>query len=114
MPLQHPWTITQIGKNDNGEISTRHNCLVFWRTCLYRLQRQIYKLSKTELQACIKLQGWRPLGVCCTSSGNLLVVKDSNDGKHTKVELFSNFKALQSFSMMRVGSHFILLLCFEI
>ena len=51
--------------------------------------RSINLVSGTQIQTLITLQGWRPIHLCCTSSGDLLVIMESDDGKQTKVVRYS-------------------------
>ena len=51
--------------------------------------RSINLVSGTQIQTLITLRGWRPLCLCSTSSGDLLVTMDSDDDKPTKVVRYS-------------------------
>nr|XP_022304512.1 uncharacterized protein LOC111111687 [Crassostrea virginica] len=58
--------------------------------------RSINLVSGTQIQTLIKLWGWRPLGLCSTSSGDLLVIMTSDNGKQTKVVRYSGSTEIQS------------------
>ncbi|XP_065929578.1 tripartite motif-containing protein 3-like [Magallana gigas] len=47
--------------------------------------RTVNIVKNTHIQTVIRLRGWRPLSFCCTFSGDILVVVNSNNDKQTKV-----------------------------
>ncbi|XP_078331292.1 uncharacterized protein LOC144625095 [Crassostrea virginica] len=58
--------------------------------------RSINLVSGTQIQTLITLQGWTPLGLCSTASGDLLVTMTSDDDKQTKVVRYSGSTEKQS------------------
>ena len=67
--------------------------------------RSINLVSGTHIQTLVTIQEWRPLGLCSTSSGDLLVILDSDDDKQTKVVRFSGSKQKQSIQWGTKVSH---------
>lgn len=66
--------------------------------------RSIYIVKQNEIQALITLQGWKPCGVCCASSDELLVIMDSDDQVQTRVIRYSGSDAIQSIQWDNQGS----------
>nr|XP_022303910.1 uncharacterized protein LOC111111310 [Crassostrea virginica] len=76
---------TKSGTEPEGIAVTRSGGLVY---ADYR-DRSINLVSGTQIQTLITLRGWRPRGLCSTSSGDLLVTMRSDDYKQTKVVRYS-------------------------
>eukprot|EP00105_Crassostrea_gigas_P038716 XP_019922864.1 PREDICTED: E3 ubiquitin-protein ligase TRIM71 [Crassostrea gigas] len=88
-----PWVITEISTEFKGlpkltNLLRRVSCLSdedIW-TCV----------KNTEIQNMISLQGWRPNSVCSTSSGEVLVVMNSDGCKESKVVRYSGSTEIHS------------------
>ena len=56
----------------------------------------IYLVSDKIKRPLIKLEGWRPLCLCSSSSGDLLITMSSNDKEQTKITRYSGSIVKQS------------------
>ena len=68
-------------------------------------------VTDEQVQQLVKLQAWKPYGICCSSSDDLLVIMDSDDRKETKVVRYSGTMENNVFSgKVRVNLSFHLVL----
>ena len=65
--------------------------------------RSINLVSGSQMEPLITLQGWKPRGLCSTSSGDLLVIMDSEDVKQTKVVRYTDSKEKQTIYLDNKG-----------
>ncbi|XP_078318420.1 uncharacterized protein LOC111120431 [Crassostrea virginica] len=57
--------------------------------------RSVNLVRGTQIQTLITLRAWRPRGLCSTSSGDLLVIMNSEDREQTKVVRYSGYTEKQ-------------------
>uniref|UniRef100_A0A8B8CEB1 Uncharacterized protein LOC111118786 n=1 Tax=Crassostrea virginica TaxID=6565 RepID=A0A8B8CEB1_CRAVI len=60
------------------------------------MDSSIKLVSGTQIQTLITLRGWKPVYLCSTASGDLLVIMISDGGKQTKVVRYSGSTEKQS------------------
>ncbi|XP_034310782.2 E3 ubiquitin-protein ligase TRIM71-like [Magallana gigas] len=72
---------TKSGNNPWDIAVTRSGDLVYTD----KDDRTVNIIKNTQIQTLIRLRGWKPQGVCCTLSGEFLVVVNSDNNRQTKV-----------------------------
>ncbi|XP_052676952.1 uncharacterized protein LOC128158234 [Crassostrea angulata] len=60
------------------------------------LTRTVYKVKSGQTEELIRLQGWKPIGLCVTSTGDLLVTMYSDDKTQSKVVRYSGYTEKQT------------------
>lgn len=60
------------------------------------INRCVNLVNGGEIRQLIRLDGWRPHGVCCSASGDVLVSMRSDDKRQTKVVRYSGSTEIQS------------------
>lgn len=63
-------------------------------------------VNDAQIQTLFRLSGWKPFYVCCTSSGDLLIVMDTEDYKYAKVVRYSGTTAKQIIQFDHKGDRF--------
>nr|XP_022316884.1 uncharacterized protein LOC111120464 [Crassostrea virginica] len=91
---------TKAGNWSYGIAVTRNGDLVY----ADRKNRSINLVSDAQIQTMISLREWAPLNLCCTSSGDLLVIMNDAHYEETKVVRYSGSKEIQSIQWDDHGS----------
>lgn len=65
--------------------------------------RSVNIVKNTQIRTLFKVRGWKPRGICCTSTDDLLVVLVSHENKPAKVVRYSGTKEKQSIQFNEKG-----------
>jgi hypothetical protein len=60
------------------------------------VERTVNIVKNEEIQTAFRLQNWKPRGICCTSSNDLLVIMNSDDGMESKAVRYSGYTETQT------------------
>nr|XP_034317876.1 uncharacterized protein LOC105341155 [Crassostrea gigas]XP_034317877.1 uncharacterized protein LOC105341155 [Crassostrea gigas] len=83
---------TKSGNNPRDIAVTQKGDLVYTDYS----DKSINIVKNTDIIKLIKIQGWKPWNICCTSCDDLLVVMDSEDDQKAKVVRYSGSKEKQT------------------
>ncbi|XP_022323869.2 uncharacterized protein LOC111124896 [Crassostrea virginica] len=67
------------------------------------ITRTVYKVKNDQTEEIIRLQGWIPINLCVTSSGDLLVTMHSDDKTQSKVVRYSGSTVKQTIQFDEEG-----------
>ena len=89
--------LQKTNKTKSGE-RPRDIAVDYYGTVLYSdgTQKTVYKVKNGQTQEIIALQGWTPINLCVTSSGDLLVTMFSDDYTQSKVVRYSGSTVKQN------------------
>ncbi|XP_078341693.1 uncharacterized protein LOC111107789 [Crassostrea virginica] len=69
----------------------------------WAISRTVYKVKNNQTEEIITLQGWKPINLCVTSSGDLLVTMHCDDKTQTKVVRYSGSTVKQTIQFDEKG-----------
>ncbi|XP_062570001.1 uncharacterized protein LOC134232044 [Saccostrea cucullata] len=90
---------TKSGNSPNNIIVTKCGDLIYTDY----LDKTVNNVENEKIEEVIRLQNWKPNGVCSTSSGDLLVIMDSDDDKQTNVVRYSGSTEMEKIQFDEIG-----------